>query len=235
MIHQKVLYRVFDKKTNKRIEDETYLSYKNQLFHKSNIKEPMSPESYILQHATPYRDKDNQIIFDGDICFYQVLNLYGIIRQENSVYLFDSGEHQIDINDIHKILTVIGNIRDNSNLICANNSIWFDIDHIINTHIKQQTDAYYNDIKQQSKDHIISKAFHMVVWDEIVYYFEELRDHIEWSEQDVKLFQDTPVIADMLERLTCDYKQPTVSEIEETYQTVLKLYQHNYQSTTEED
>lgn len=92
--------------------------------------------------------------------------------------------------------------------------------------------GYYS--KKEASDYI-SKAFHMVVWDEIVYYFEELRDHIEWSEQDVKLFQDTPVIADMLERLTCDYKQPTVSEIEETYQTVLKLYQHNYQSTTEED
>lgn len=206
---QNTRFRVIDKKTNKEIKNVFMTNY-GDIVIQDKPTEILSQKDYVIQHATPYPDKNNNLIIEGDICFNQRLECYGTIIKIRNIHRFLSAKYDLLLVECHSDLIVID-----------------DKSFIIENHIKQQNQLFYKKLLSETKEYIVSKAFHMVVWDEIVYYFEELRDHIDWTEQDVKAFQKHGVIFDIHDRVTRVYEIPSSDTIEKTYQIILAEYDNN--------
>lgn len=128
------MYRVYDKKKNHWVKEGIYLSPNadlststKALFGAEKLS-LVSSQRYILQKDIELKDKNNVLIFEGDVAKVMVNNeneemiVVGVIAyysEHASYYLFDyQNTKYYPINsDICKHLEVIGNVVDNDGLL----------------------------------------------------------------------------------------------------------------------
>ena len=122
------MYRVYDKETNKFIDDNIYMSPDDELYVlKRNIFgiSKLIPVSYECQRDIGLYDKNGMLIFEGDILEATVSDdkiVKGVVAyaQEFSAYIilcFQSYEYYALGNEVSKNIQVIGNVFQNKELI----------------------------------------------------------------------------------------------------------------------
>lgn len=122
------MYRVYDTKENKWVKEGIYLSPNNDL---STSKKAMfgaekltlvSNQRYVDQRDIGLHDKNGNLIFEGDICKINHLNVIGVIAYapfHAAYYLFDYEHSKYYVLNAEKckLMEIVGNIFENRDLI----------------------------------------------------------------------------------------------------------------------
>lgn len=98
-------------------------------------------------------------------------------------------------------------------------------------YVEDANAVYYQSILAMKKEQIILEPFRMVIWDEIVDYFNDYHDDVD-SEEVLALFATHNVVAEMWERLKRNYEIPTTETIHETYRQVIDAHKNNLNPET---
>lgn len=121
------MFRVYDTEKNKWIHDNIYLSHNGDLI-KFNNKfignktKMLSDNRFVIQVSIGMNDKNNCLIYEGDIC-ESTDGKIGVITYSTDVaaYIFldykTSRYYPLGDEICSKILKIIGNVFDNKNLI----------------------------------------------------------------------------------------------------------------------
>ena len=125
------MYRIYDNKEKCWVRDGFYLSpngdlstSKKALFGAEKLS-LVSEQRYTFHRDIGLCDKNNTLIFEGDICKIELLNIIGVVAyvyDRASYYLLDyknSKYYTLGASNCKEI-EIIGNIFDNSDLINLN-------------------------------------------------------------------------------------------------------------------
>ena len=122
------MYRVYDNKGKCWVREGIYLSPNNDLsiskktFFGTEKLSLVSDHRYVYHRDIGLPDKNNHLIFEGDICKNERLNIVGLISyiESNASYCFldyDNSTWYTLGTEACKELEIIGNIFDNIDLI----------------------------------------------------------------------------------------------------------------------
>ena len=124
------MYRVYSKNEKKWLKEGVYLSPNNDLY--ISKKTLFGTEKLILVSDNKYiwhkdiglYDKNDTLIFEGDICRIEHLDIVGVIAyasERASYYIFDdkNSKYYTVRVDYCKQIEVIGNICENQNLLAT--------------------------------------------------------------------------------------------------------------------
>ena len=122
------MFRVFDKVKNCWVKDEIYLSSNNDLFISKNILfglkklSLVSEYRYTYHRSTDLYDKNKVMIFEGDICKIEHLNVVGLIAYIPELVTYclldDESLKYYPLDEYRcRQIEIMGNIFENKNLI----------------------------------------------------------------------------------------------------------------------
>lgn len=122
------MYRVYDNKEKRWVREGIYLSPNNDLSTSKKALFGIEKLSLVSDHRYVYHkdiglpDKNNHLIFEGDICRSEKLNIVGLISyiESNASYCFLDYDNSMWYplgTEVCKELEIIGNIFDNSDLL----------------------------------------------------------------------------------------------------------------------
>lgn len=132
------MFRVYDKEKHTLVNESICLSgYGDMYLCKKNMfgKETMRlvpNRNYVIQKDIGLHDNNGCLIFEGDICQINSLNVVGVVAYEPSraaYYLFDyenSTYYFLNLDRCNNDITIIGNVIENPDLI---NEYKSEVDH----------------------------------------------------------------------------------------------------------
>ena len=126
------MYRVYSHIENKWIKRDVYLAPNNDLFISKKTLfgteklSLVSDKKYTYHKDIGLNDKNNVLIFEGDICKIEHLNVIGTISyipEHASYYLLDDKNLKYyPLSEEHcKQIEIIGNVFDNQDLLSSDN------------------------------------------------------------------------------------------------------------------
>ena len=128
------MYRVHNNKEGKWLKDNVYLSPNNDLYISKKSLFGTEKLSLASEHRYTYHqdiglnDKNNKLIFVGDICKIEHLNVIGVVAyvaEHASYYLLDN--KNLKYYPLNKErcseIEIIGNVFDNKDLLSSDDNV----------------------------------------------------------------------------------------------------------------
>ena len=128
------MHRIYDNKEKKWVREGIYLSPNNDLYILKKSLFGIEKLHLISEHRYTYHrdielnDMNNRLIFEGDICKIEHINVIGVITyipEHASYYLLDEEnlKYYPLSEECCRQIEVIGNVFDNKDLLSSENNV----------------------------------------------------------------------------------------------------------------